>query len=224
VIADDPAPVPGVVLRGLTLGLPRGTFLTDGVDAAVGNAFDRALARLSAAGVRLTLFDFPELAELPSLNANGGFAAVEAWTWHRALIARAGDRYDPMVRGRIERGAAIGAADHRDLIAARARLVASAAARTAAFDALLCPTVPIAPPALADIADAREYNRLNLLLLRNPAPFNFLDRCAISLPMHRAGEAPAGLMLVGEAMADKRLFGLAAAVEAVVSAESHPPA
>ena len=34
----------------------------------------------------------------------GGFAAAEASTWHRALIARRGDDYDPRVRGRIERG------------------------------------------------------------------------------------------------------------------------
>jgi aspartyl-tRNA(Asn)/glutamyl-tRNA(Gln) amidotransferase subunit A len=54
------------------------------------------------------------------------------------------------------------------------------------------------------------------LQLRNPAIGNFLDRCSISLPCHRPGEAPVGLMLLGETMGDGRLFSIAAAVEAVL--------
>ena len=61
-----------------------------------------------------------------------------------------------------------------------------------------------------------EYNRINLLLLRNSAVGNFLDRCAISLPIHRHGEAPVGLMLMGETMGDAKLFAIAAAVEAAI--------
>ena len=54
--------------------------------------------------------------------------------------------------------------------------------------------------------------------LRNPSLTNFLDRCAISIPCHREGEAPVGLMLVGETMGDARLFRIAAAVEAALAA------
>ena len=46
---------------------------------------------------------------------------------------------------------------------------------------------------------------------------NFLDRCAISLPIHRHGEAPVGLMLMGETMGDARLFAIAAAVEQAIA-------
>ena len=56
-----------------------------------------------------------------------------------------------------------------------------------------------------------------MLILRNTALGNFLDRCAISLPCHRPGEAPVGLMLMGETMGDARLFQIAAAVEAALS-------
>ena len=75
------------------------------------------------------------------------------------------------------------------------------------------PTVPIVAPRIAELDDEREYNRINLLILRNTALGNFLDRCAISLPCHRGGEAPVGLMLMGETMGDARLFGIAAAIE-----------
>jgi aspartyl-tRNA(Asn)/glutamyl-tRNA(Gln) amidotransferase subunit A len=76
--------------------------------------------------------------------------------------------------------------------------------------------VPIVPPRIAEVDAEADYNRLNLLSLRNPAPANFLDRCAISLPCHRPDEPPVGLMLMGETMGDARLFAIAAAVEAAL--------
>ena len=54
-------------------------------------------------------------------------------------------------------------------------------------------------------------------MLRNPSVANFLDRCAISIPCHRPGDAPVGLMLIGEHGADRRLLSIAAAIEAAVS-------
>ena len=68
------------------------------------------------------------------------------------------------------------------------------------------PTVPITAPPIADLDDERAYNAVNMLILRNTALGNFFDRCAITVPCHRAGEAPVGLMLMGETMGDRRLF------------------
>ena len=132
-------------------------------------------------------------------------------------MAEKGDLYDPLIRKRIVRGEHQSAADYVDLLAARQRIIASFNARTAGYDALILPTVPIVPPKISELAEEAEYNRLNLLILRNNAIGNFLDRCAISLPIHKAGEAPVGLMLMGETMGDPRLFAIAASVEAAVS-------
>jgi len=55
--------------------------------------------------------------------------------------------------------------------------------------------------------------RLNLLLLRNPSLFNFLDGCAISLPVHEPGSAPVGLMLAAPGGRDASLLAAAMAVE-----------
>ncbi len=58
------------------------------------------------------------------------------------------------------------------------------------------PTVPIVAPTIAALdQDEAAYHQTNLLVLRNPTLVNFLDGCALSLPCHRAGEAPVGLML-----------------------------
>ncbi|MFC7475142.1 amidase [Dankookia sp. GCM10030260] len=215
---EQPRPLPHRGVAGLRLGLPRGTFLTEDQDPAVAAAFQRALSRLSAAGARIELFDIPELSELPLVNATGGFAASEAWAWHRGLVAGKGAGYDPRILARIRRGERMSAADYIDLVAARARLIAAVAKRSSAFDAMVTPTCPIVPPALAEVAAEADYNRINLLLLRNTAVGNFLDRCSISLPIHRPGEAPVGLMLTGEAMADAALFTTAQAVEAALAA------
>jgi aspartyl-tRNA(Asn)/glutamyl-tRNA(Gln) amidotransferase subunit A len=150
------------------------------------------------------------------VNAKGGFAASEAYAWHHDLLARSGEGYDPRIRARIARGERMTAVDYLELPAARARLIANLNASTSKFDALIMPTVPIVPPRIADLDDEREYNRINLLTLRNTALGNFFDRCSISLPCHRDGEPPVGLMLVGETLGDARLFSIAVAIEAAL--------
>ncbi|WP_338665700.1 amidase [Pararoseomonas sp. SCSIO 73927] len=211
--AEAPPPAP---LEGLRFALPSNTVLFDGLAPPVIAAFDIALRRLEAAGARLIDLDLPELAEIPRANARGSFAAAEAWALHRDLITRSRDLYDPFILARIELGERMTAADLYDLTAARARIIAAAAPRTAPFDAVLCPTSPILPPAIADLETAEAFNSINLLLLRNTSIGNFLDRCSISLPSHAEGEPPVGLMLTGETMGDARLLGVARAVEAVL--------
>ncbi len=211
----SPAPAPAS-LGGLRLAVPENLVL-DGLDATVATAFAHALSVLERAGARLAHTRFPEFEEVQAVNAKGGFAASEAFAWHRSLLAAQGDGYDPRIRVRIARGEQMSAADYLDVAAARTRLVARFDARTRDFDAVLMPTVPIVPPRVTDLDDEREYNRINLLILRNTALGNFLDRCAISLPCHGADEAPVGLMVMGETLGDARLFSIAAGVEAALA-------
>jgi len=214
---EDAAAPAAFPLDGLRLGLPSGTFLFDGLAPAVIAAFGLALRRLEARGARLIDLPLPELAEIPAANATGGFAAAEAWALHRDLIGRARDLYDPLVLARIERGAGMSAADLIALTADRRRIVAATAARTAPFDAVIAPTCPITPPAIAELAEAEAFNRINALLLRNTAVGNFLDRCSISLPCHAEDEAPVGVMLIGEHGGDSRLLAVARAVETALA-------
>lgn len=201
---------------GLRLAVPANMVL-EGMDEAVAAAFRRALSLLSAAGARVSEVRFASLDEVPGVNAKGGFAASEAYAWHRRLLTTRGMGYDPRIRVRIALGEHVSAADYVDLVQARRRLVAAFDAETEGFDALLMPTVPIIAPRIAELEDERAYNNLNLLILRNTALGNFFDRCAISVPCHRAGEAPVGLMLMGRTMGDARLFAVAAAVEGIVA-------
>jgi aspartyl-tRNA(Asn)/glutamyl-tRNA(Gln) amidotransferase subunit A len=219
IMAGEAAVVPTPIgPAGLRLAIPRNTYLFDDLDAEVAAGFERACAALTKAGARLTDQPVPEFAGYAGINAKGGFSPPEAFNLHRDLLARRGDDYDQRVRTRIARGAEMAAADYVKLLEDRARFIAAVDARVAAFDALIVPTVAVIPPPIAAFADDAEFYRVNAKILRNPNLFNFLDRCAITLPVSRPGEAPVGLMVVGAHGDDRRILALAQGIEAALSA------
>jgi aspartyl-tRNA(Asn)/glutamyl-tRNA(Gln) amidotransferase subunit A len=94
--------------------------------------------------------------------------------------------------------------------------VARAAARLAPYDALVLPTTANTPPRIADMKDDQAFTKANLLSLRNCTLINMIDGCGISLPIHREGEVPVGLMLAASGGSDRRILELAAAIEGVI--------
>jgi len=160
--------------------------------------------------------EMPELLDVGVINAKGGFASSESYAWHRYLLTSKGDVYDPRVSARILRGESMSAADYIDLLVARRSLVARAAERLASYDALVMPTTANTPPRIADLADDKEFTKANLRSLRNCTLINMIDGCAISLPAQREGEVPVGLMLAASGGSDRRIFELAAGMEAAI--------
>jgi aspartyl-tRNA(Asn)/glutamyl-tRNA(Gln) amidotransferase subunit A len=216
ILAGDPArALPQAHVSGLRLLLPT-NLAFDHLDAATERALDRAVQRLDDSGAQIDRRALPAIGQINEAHAHGGFAAAEAYAWHRTLLATSTAQYDPRVATRIETGAAMSAADYITLVQARARIIAAFEADMAPYDGLIVPTVPIAPPKLADFATDESYHRLNYLLLRNPSTINFLDGCAISLPCHAEGQPPAGLMLAAPALHDARLLAIADAVEMIL--------
>jgi len=189
----------------------------DGIEPIVATAFERTLKTLRAAGARIEEIELPELAELQSINATGGFSAAESHAWHRLLLERSGAGYDPRVAQRILRGATMKAHEYIDLLNARRAWIARVETALAPFDAALSPTVPITAPSIASVAPGAErddeFFRVNALLLRNPSIVNMLDGCAISLPCHAAGELPVGLMLWHAALHDDAVLAIALQAE-----------
>jgi aspartyl-tRNA(Asn)/glutamyl-tRNA(Gln) amidotransferase subunit A len=214
IMAGEPPEVPPPLpVAGMRLAVPQ-CHLLDDMDSEVATAFAKACDSLSKAGARVTDIAFPELDELPAINAAGGLAPIEAFAWHRELLARRGDEYDQRVRTRIERAAAMSAVDYIKLLAARADVIARTAPRTVAYDALLLPTVAITPPPIEAFARDDDYRHLNAHILRNTSAFNFLDRCAATVPIQPPGGAPVGLMIIGEHGDDRQLLSVARGIEA----------
>ena len=194
------------------------TLMQDGLDSTVARAFDRTLTLLRSAGAQIEEIDLNEISELASLNATGGLSAFESYAWHRTLIAEHQADYDPRVALRILRGASMTTNDYVDLVAARANWINRMEMRLQDFDAVLSPTVPmVAPPIASVLNDDAEFFRVNGLLLRNTAVVNMLDGCGISLPCHRSGELPVGLMLWHAALHDDTVLDAALQVEACLN-------
>ncbi|MGA9919293.1 amidase [Paraburkholderia sp.] len=216
IMAGEPEALPPpFAMRGLRLAVPT-KLVFDEIDAHVASTFERAISRLSAAGAILREVEFDSWNALSELGQHGGLVAAEAWAWHVNLIGNHASEYDPRILSRIRFGSQQSTAEYLRTKARRSLLCSQADVELQPFDAVVCPTVPIIAPRIADLAEERVYASTNRLLLRNPAIANMLDLCALSLPCHEEGYAPVGLMLMGRHMSDRRLLAIGAAVEAML--------
>lgn len=207
---------PAMALKGLTLGVPNQLVL-DGIDDVVSGTFAAACEMLEHLGARVVSLDLPELLEIASMNAAGGFTAAEAWAWHADLLNTRQAEYDPRVAIRIRRGESLDTNYINELERARRQWIARVQQKLIQVDALIMPTVPIVAPALGPLEqDDDLYAKINLLALRNPTVINFLDGCAVSLPCQAPGQAPVGLMVAGSGEQDQKILAIALACESAM--------
>jgi aspartyl-tRNA(Asn)/glutamyl-tRNA(Gln) amidotransferase subunit A len=213
ILAGEPvASLSPPALAGLRLAIPK-SLVFDDIEAPVAAAFERAIRSISSVGARLDEIKLAELLDLPQLNRKGGLAPPEALAIHRDWLARQPEAYDPRVRARILRGEEQSAADYIQLLNARKRMIDSVTQALQGYDAMLLPTVPLVAPTIASLAHDAAYGRANMLALRNPSVVNFIDGCAISIPIHAYGDAPVGLMIAGRGGDDSKIMNIAAAIE-----------
>ena len=214
VFAGERPVAPGpVALSGLRFGVPR-TLLLDALEAPVAQAFEQALSRLSAAGVKIVEFDFPEALEIAAINKTRGLSMLECHGVHRQWLATRSQGYDPRVLARIAGATALGVADYYEVLQLRADLVTRSARTTGGYDAVAMPTLPVVAPPIAGFTTGAGKLDSHAILIRNTSVANYLDRCALTIPCHAAGSAPVGFTLMGERMADQRLLAIGVSVEA----------
>jgi amidase/aspartyl-tRNA(Asn)/glutamyl-tRNA(Gln) amidotransferase subunit A len=71
----------------------------------------------------------------------------------------------------------------------------------------------VAPGAERDDA----FFAANALLLRNTSVINMLDGCALSLPIHVAGELPSSMMIWQGPMKDDAILNVSLAIESALN-------
>ena len=213
---DVTRPLGPAALSAMRLGVPKNHMLED-LDSEVSEAFQSALQRLSRRGATIVDIAVPELDAAAKANVGGGISPPEAYAVHRRWIEREPD-IDPRVLERILRGASVSAADYIDLLANRAQLMKRFARTNYDVDALIMPTVPRIAPRIEELERSPESFRLaNGAMLRNTSLINFLDGCALSLPIQPPRTAPVGLMVVGFAGEDERVLSAGLAIEAALA-------
>lgn len=158
---------------------------------------------------------------LPGADQYPAFAAILAFEARRVHVnrglwpARAAE-YSWPTRERLERAAAVEAADYRSALETRARLVALLASMFSDLDYLLLPVAPLAPPAIGAPEAVRNGDRsltLREAVMTFTAPFNLSGLPSIA---YRAGfdddGLPIGVQLVGRPGSDRRLVAVAEAL------------
>lgn len=210
-----------VRLDTLVIGRPTNYFYEDlspEVETAVGLANDA----LRSAGCKFQDVVVTEAAEraqyfpksMPvSLLAMMGKDTFEA---SRALI-------DPVVAARVATGGGVDAVDFMRLRDRRARHIEAAKRYFTEVDVIGCPTAALVPPCVDDFDDPDTAMTHALGMTRNTQPSNYLEQCAVSMPLKRdAGELPVGYQLVGAPFSDSALLDIAVAIEQVLGVGSAP--
>ena len=216
VLSGDAEVLPSFPIKGARLLLPRSSALEE-LDAPVEKAFADSIKKLSKAGAVISDLPAPAFDRQSEYFKGGGFAGAEAYYIHRRWLDRLAE-YDPRVGKRVVLGKEISGADYVALGFLREEFQKSVGALSAAFDAILMPTVPCVAPTIEETSRSDEdYFRWNARILRNNGLINFLDGCAVSLPCHEPGSAPVGLMVCGTAGTDRRLLAVSAAIERALS-------
>ena len=100
IFANEAPVVPDEIpLDGLRFGVPD-TLVIDDLEPAVQAAFDDVLSKLSAAGARIEIFEFPELADLGAVGRTRFPAMIEGYAIHRERMETMFDMMDPRISER----------------------------------------------------------------------------------------------------------------------------
>ncbi len=211
------SPKPLRLLKGVRLLKPNAVIWRE-LDPEVEAAVNSAVEKLRAAGAEIVE---TSVTALDDLFSGTSVIAAEALDWHEAHINVNGAGYDPRVWQRMQAGRSVTRAQYSAAIAYRRFCIDRINLALAGFDAVVSPTVACIAPEIAPLVASDElFFKTNARILRNTAWVNFMDGCALTLPCHRAGDAPVGLQLVGRHGADHSILALGLACEAALAGAS----
>ena len=189
-----------------SLGVPRGPYLEQAEPAGLA-AFERALARLDAAGFRV--IDVEALRDIEAVNArHADLIAAEFADVHRDWFAEWGALYRGGSAGMYDRGRGVSAAARAAGLAGRAELRDALTRQMAAsgIDAWISPAAPGPAPLGLDATGGPWMN----------LPWTHAGLPAVALPAGAVEGMPVGVQVVARAGDDERLLAWALEIEAAL--------
>lgn len=203
-------------IHGLRIGCIR-QMAFDDCSPGVAESVITALQKLEAAGATLIDADFPEAETAFDLLCHSGIPAMELRRFIDAELPDWLESMDWPVKRRMV-GTDTSKVDfYEDRLQALAQAIASADARFAGVDVMVCPTVSVTPPPADECDEPETYAPFNLRSLRNTAIGNYLGLCGLTLPVGRdSAGIPVGLQLLAKGGKDEQLLSVGLAVESLL--------
>lgn len=182
----------------------------DGIDKGIAELFEDAVNKIRQAGYEVNYQEVNLLEQYKSLPI-WHFSAVESRRNYQSLFDLESDELDPRVRSRIKKGAVVTDEQFAATVAERERL-ATKFSNEFGNTVLLMPTVPIEAPNFDQLEQDNDYDRINLLCLRNTTVANVFDACSISLP-HQLNGIYGGILFTMPNGCDVQLLTIAEKIE-----------
>ena len=200
-------------MQGVRVGVPQ-QFIWDIMDSEVEQAFRAALAQMESLGARIQEISGPDLG---LINAAGSVVqTAEAATIYRSRVLDQGQRFDPVIRQRIESGLFISAEAYLHAQRVRAKLSGGLLKVLERVDLLATPTTAIAAPDIAQerVTISGQDVPIREALLRITRVFSTVGLPAISVPCgFTKGGLPIGLQLVAGPFSESLLLRVAQAYQ-----------
>ncbi len=186
-------------------------------ESSIAAVVEQALKELATAGVRVVAGPLPEAVGAIELLRAGSVVSTELDELLSSELPQWRETLDPLVSSRIRDGGSISASEYLQRQRRLRQLSQHATTRFDQCQVIASPTVPISPPALADVLEIENYRPNNLASLRNTCPGNTLGLCAITLPvgLDSAG-LPVGMQLLARHGHEEQLLAISACIERVL--------
>jgi aspartyl-tRNA(Asn)/glutamyl-tRNA(Gln) amidotransferase subunit A len=208
-------------LDHLRLARPDNYFF-ERLDPELGSRVEAGLAQMQAAGALIEGLLIPEAPEREAYFPVVLPVCLLADLGRERFLAGRG-MIDPVIERRIAAALEIAASDYVALERRREASVKRALQRFEGFDAWISPTTAIYPPAVESLADEQTAFDLALGMTRNTQPANYLNLCAVSIPLPMDGHAfPAGLQVMCPSGKEEQLLAIAIGIEALLGLPQLP--
>jgi aspartyl-tRNA(Asn)/glutamyl-tRNA(Gln) amidotransferase subunit A len=200
--------------EGFKIAFPSDIFRDD-CDLEVAEALDEAKHLIGKLGAHIVNEEFTAAREAVKLNPKGLVIAAEAYYSNRQIVDTHFDALDPIVTHRIIKGKDVTATEYLDITRRLQEVRKISEAFFEVCDAIIVPTVMIAPRRLSEVKDSIEmYAKTNLQCLRNTAIGNILNLSGVSIPCGYSKDSlPIGLMIYGKSFDEMKILSMAHAYQ-----------
>lgn len=200
----------------ITLGVPS-HFFFDNADSSIAALFEETVQTLASKGIHIKTVDMPMCDDVFEVFKVGGLGAPELIYFIQTYAPEKLEQLDPIVRLRIKESLYLTAQEYLQRVATLENARTQCAPIFDDIDALIHPTVLIAPAVISSLADTEEYKKKNLHTLHNTCMANLLNLCALTMPMGKDSFGmPAGLQISCAPYQEHKLLAIALALENII--------